>query len=210
LLKEETMSEKDKSNFLKGLRQALPIIDNTMLQMEQVKAYDTAQGKTPNYPELSSGGRVLVSVAGRAIAICQKFSYSIKAAEEEIRSIDNHIPWDIFIGQVTVRASLSQLVHPNNPAESEGIWSTMASIIHQPIIEIEIYDQLGARLFATRGMFVGMTSEMAQGGLTNRSLEFVGITYAHGVNQKYKPYSDSGKIAGYKEAANASLRKLGI
>lgn len=151
---------------------------------------DKALGRNPNtsLPQYFSGARAYVVVSGELIAVCQDFNYTIDFTPEETRTIDTHIPWDISVGQVSIRASLRQLIDPSESPESQGLWSNMASIIHQPLIELEVFDKLGQKMFYARGMFTRISGSVTIGALSNRSVDFVGTAYAHNVTQSFVPY----------------------
>lgn len=148
----------------------------------QGKNIDTA------FPKYFSGARAYVTISGELLAVCQDFNYTIDFTPEETRTIDTHIPWDISVGQVSIRASLRQLVDPAQSPESQGLWSNMASIIHQPLIELEVFDKLGQKMFYARGMFTRISGSVSTGALANRSIDFVGTAYAHNVTQSFVPY----------------------
>lgn len=148
------------------------------------------QGKNPDLvlPKYFSGARAYVTVSGELVAVCQDFNYTIEFTPEETRTIDTHVPWDISVGQVSIRASLRQLVDPAQSPESQGLWSNMASIVHQPLIELEVFDKLGQKMFYARGMFTRISGSVTVGALSNRSIDFVGTAYAHNVTQSFVPY----------------------
>lgn len=140
-----------------------------------------------------SGARAYVVVSGELIAVCQDFNYTIDFVPEETRTIDTHIPWDISVGQVSIRASLRQLIDPAESPESQGLWANMASIIHQPLIELEVFDKLGQRMFFARGMFTRISGSVTVGTLANRNVDFIGTAYAHNVSQTFVPYRKKDK-----------------
>lgn len=147
-------------------------------------------GRDPDVvmPKYYSGARAYVVLSGELVAVCQDFNYTIDFVPEETRTIDSHMPWDISVGQVSIRASLKQLVDPAESPESQGLWANMASIIHQPLVELEVFDKLGQRMFSARGMFTRISGSVTIGSLANRSVDFVGTSYAHNVTQTFVPY----------------------
>ena len=154
---------------------------------------DKALGKNPavTLPQYFSGARAYVTISGELLAVCQDFNYTLDFAPEETRTIDTHVPWDVSVGQVSIRASLRQLVDPSESPESQGLWSNMASIIHQPLIELEVFDKLGQKMFYARGMFTRISGSVTIGALSNRNIDFVGTAYAHNVTQSFVPYPNS-------------------
>jgi len=147
-------------------------------------------GRNPDVvmPKYHSGARAYVVVSGELVAVCQDFNYTIDFVPEETRTIDTHVPWDISVGQVSIRASLRQLVDPAQSPESQGLWANMASIIHQPLIELTVFDKLGQRMFYAKGMFTRISGSVTVGSLANRNVDFVGTAYAHNVTQTFFPY----------------------
>lgn len=159
---------------------------------ERIEAEENARkaGKDVNsaFPKYFSGARAYVTISGELVAVCQDFNYTIDFTPEETRTIDTHVPWDISVGQVSIRASLRQLVDPAQSPESQGLWANMASIIHQPLIELEVFDKLGQKMFYARGMFTRINGSVSTGSLANRSVDFVGTAYAHNTTQSFTPY----------------------
>lgn len=158
-------------------------------QAELVKAEaENFNGRNKIYPMVASGARAFIQVNNRPIALCLDFSYSITADIEEIRTIDNHLPYEININQVQIRGKLTKLVNPDSSMEADGLFHTMQSIIHQPIVEIAVTDANGNVQFFCKGMFVSMESRIALGQLTVASANFVGIQYQGHAFQGFKPY----------------------
>lgn len=159
---------------------------------ERLEAEESAakQGKDIDviFPKYFSGARAYIVISGELLAVCQDFNYTIDFTPEETRTIDTHVPWDISVGQVSIRASLRQLIDPAESPESQGLWSNMASIVHQPLVELEVFDKLGQKMFFARGMFTRISGSVSTGSLANRSVDFVGTAYAHNVTQSFTPY----------------------
>lgn len=191
-------------------------IENQRTNLERAKL-DAENNPNNKFPQYSSGSRSYISVKGLPIAVCMNMSWSVDTSYEEVRTIDTQLPWDISLGQISVKANLSQIIDPDTSAESQAIFSTMAQNMHQPFVTLEVYDKLGARLFYSKGMFVSMNSQMTVNGLSTRSVSFVGIVYAHNVDQKFVPYSPQGKISSLNDALNkatgaitGALGKVGL
>lgn len=159
---------------------------------ERIEAEDAAQKAGKNisqvFPRYFSGARAYVTISGELLAVCQDFNYTIDFTPDETRTIDTHVPWDISVGQVSIKASLRQLVDPAESPESQGLWANMASIIHQPLIELEVFDKLGQKMFYARGMFTRISGSVSTGSLANRSIDFTGTAYAHNTTQGFIPY----------------------
>lgn len=163
---------------------------DTALEYGEEAARQERAGRNPDVvmPKYHSGARAYVVVSGELVAVCQDFNYTVDFVPEETRTIDTHVPWDISVGQVSIRASLRQLIDPAESPESQGLWANMASIIHQPLVELEVFDKLGQRMFFARGMFTRISGSVTAGSLANRSVDFVGTAYAHNVTQTFVPY----------------------
>lgn len=166
------------------------LIGDLPFQYQEAVDREIRAGRNPDVtmPKYVSGARAYVTVSGELVAVCQDFNYTIDFTPEETRTIDTHVPWDISVGQVSIRASLRQLVDPSESPESQGLWANMASIIHQPLIELEVFDKLGQKMFYARGMFTRISGSITIGNLSNRSVDFVGTAYAHNVTQSFAPY----------------------
>lgn len=166
------------------------VLGDLPLDYQKAVEKEIAAGRNPKVtlPQYFSGARAYVVVSGELIAVCQDFNYTVDFTPEETRTIDTHVPWDISVGQVSIRASLRQLVDPSESPESQGLWSNMASIIHQPLVELEVFDKLGQRMFFAKGMFTRISGSVTIGSLSNRNIDFIGTAYAHNVTQSFIPY----------------------
>lgn len=142
-------------------------------------------------PELTSGARAVVFVGGQVIE-CTNVSFQTAVQTEVLQTVDTHIPWEVIPGQIAVAASLAEFVDPRTSAEKRGLFATMASFPHQPMVELQVFDKTGAELFASRGYFVRTSVSTGVGGLSQRSMEFVGVGYAHNVAQTFRPYDGTG------------------
>lgn len=165
-------------------------------------------GKSPaDLPQFLTGARAYISIGGKPYAIAQRVSYRIQANVEDVRTIDTPFPWELSVGQIYVHASLQGLIDPTRPAETESTWSNMASIIHQPLVTLEIFDKLGEKQFTSNGMFVSLTNSIGMGSAADRSVEFIGIMYAHNVEQKFTPYAQQNPVAAALSTAANTLKK---
>lgn len=190
------------AKFLRGVR-------NLQQAADQLK--NDLQDRTDQFaktPQFVVGGRAYIMVSGKPLALAQRCTWRTSVSADEIRTVDTHMSWDIAVGQTSIQVSLSELVDPNSPAETEGTWATMASLIHQPAIELEIFDKMGERIFFARGMFTSMSCGIGNGSLAERSLEFLGIAYAHNVDQSFKPYDPKNEIASAFKEASKKLRTI--
>jgi hypothetical protein len=197
----DTFTDKTKSSLEKMGRTATQ-------QAELIKA-ETESWGSKVYPMLASGARAFVQVNNTPLALCLDFSYSITADYEEIRTIDNHLPYEVNINQVRIQGKLTKLINPDSSMEAEGLFHTMQSIIHQPIVEILCTDANGNVQFFCKGMFTSMETRVAMGQLTVASANFVGIQYQNWVFQNFKPYdknsSAGGAIAKFKKMITGGL-----
>lgn len=176
-------------------------------------ATEIAKASTGNkfakFPQYASGARAYIIVKGQPLAVCLNFNCQVTAQHEEIRTIDTQFPWDISVGQVSITATLSQIVDPKTSAESQAIFATMAASAHQPYVSLEVYDKLGERQFYAKGMFLSHGLTTSVGSLINRTINFVGVAYAHNVDQSFKPYSDNSTLDNFKSLSNDLSRASG-
>lgn len=161
-------------------------VTNYSTQQKQLEEASTGVNKT--YPKYSTGARTFIQVAGKPLALAMEFNYNITAEAEEIRTIDSSFPWDIVVGQVKIAGTLKKIVDPDTSFESEGLFHTMQSIIHQPMIEILVQDVNGNAQFFARGMFTGVQGSFIRGQASVRSATFVGVAYQHWAYQPFTPY----------------------
>lgn len=179
---------------------------------QQVELFDqqVIQGRTGLFPSMSSGARTFITVNNQPIAMCLDFSYNIAAEYEEIRTIDSHLPYDINIGQVKISGRLTKLVNPDSSMEAEGLFHTMQSILHQPIVEMLVQDANGNTQFFCKGMFVSMESRVALGQLTVASANFVGIQYQNWVYQEFKPYDAASGPSKLLDKFKKAIKGFGV
>jgi hypothetical protein len=162
------------------------------------------------YPKYSSGARSYIRVAGTPIAVCQSFSWRIVSETTEIKTIDTNLPWDISFNQIGITATLNELVDPRGSLESEGLFHTFQSFIHQPFVEMQVLDATGSSLFFARGSFCGMSGSIRTGQLSNFSVDFKGVAYQHNVFQSFRPYSLVGSALNTGlQAVNTAVQDLG-
>lgn len=167
----------------------------TNIQRQRDRAVDALGGGNElKFPNMSSGSRSYIQVAGKPLALCMDFNYQITAETEEIRTIDTNLPWDVSIGQIRISATLRKFVHPDTSFEKEGLFHTMQSFIHQPFIEILVQDVNGNAQFYTKGMFTSVQGQFSRGNLTVRSANFVGVAYQHWVFQEFTPYPEQNEL----------------
>ena len=162
------------------------------------------------FPLYGSGARSYVRVAGTPIAVCQSFSWRVVADTSEIRTIDTNLPWDLVFNQISITANLSELMDPRGSLESQGLFHTIQSFIHQPFVEMQVLDAIGSNLFFARGAFVGMNGAVNTGQLSRFSVDFKGVAYQHNVFQQFKPYSNlGGAIGGALKGISGAISSLG-
>lgn len=169
---------------------------------------EAASGVNKTYPKYSSGARTFIQVAGQPLALAMEFNYTVTAETEEIRTIDTSFPWDIVVGQVKIAGTLRKIVDPDTSFESEGLFHTMQSIIHQPMIEILVQDVNGNAQFFSRGMFTGVQAGFVKGAVTIRSATFVGVSYQHWAYQPFDPYPQNNFGVTAQKKINELARKM--
>ena len=165
----------------------------------------TNTGQTPFY---STGARCLVRIGGKPAGICTSFSYNLSYNVEEIRTLDSNIPYDVDIAALTVRAQLNTIVDPTGGPEVTSMFATMASSVHQPLVEMQVLDRSGTSVFFTRGVFTSIGFNTGKGQLSSYSANFIGIFMQNYVDQSFVPYSTTGALSGVLSSATALLGSL--
>jgi hypothetical protein len=145
-------------------------------------------------PKYGSGARSLIKVGGKALGVALDFRWSVSATATEIRTIDTNIPWDLVPGQITISASLNQIIDPTESLEQYALFSTMQAMVHQPYVEIQVLDASLLNIFFARGMFTSVNGNISRGQLSSMSATFQGVMYQHNVYQQFTPYSASGDV----------------
>lgn len=193
-----------------GLKSVAPPQAMSTFSAQQQQLAEAAKGVNKTYPRYSTGARTFIQVAGKPLALAMEFNYTVTAETEEIRTIDTSFPWDIVVGQVKITGTLRKIVDPDTSFESEGLFHTMQSIIHQPMIEILVQDVNGNAQFFSRGMFTGVQSGFVKGAVTIRSANFVGVSYQHWAYQPFTPYPTGVSAMALKtqQAANKLARTM--
>ena len=148
-------------------------------------------------PFYSSGARTLIRVGGQPLGVAQSIRWSVSYNATPITTIDTPHPWDNDIGQVRIFAELSQIMDPTKGPEHDAMFAIMQAAVHQPLVDIQVMDRgFGTQIFTSRGMFTEVNGNLAVGDLGKWQVRFVGLTYQHYVEQKFKPYSAIAGAAG--------------
>ena len=148
----------------------------------------------PNFPLYSSGARSLMRVGGKSLGVSTDFKWDVQGPEEEIRTIDTNLPWDLSPGQVSITAQINNIIDPSSSMEAIGLFHTMQSIVHGPFVDIQVLDITGTTLFFARGKFTGVSGSVSRGQITNISARFQGVMYQHNVYQGFTPYSTTSLL----------------
>ena len=153
---------------------------------------DKGQGIVPFY---STGARSLIRIGGRPVGICTSMSYNLSYNVEEIRTIDTNVPWDLDVGAASIRAQLSTIVDPTGGPEFYSLFATLASSVHQPMVEMQVLDAAtGTSIFFARGVFSSVSFNTAKGSLSSWSANFTGTYFQNYVSQTFVPYSAVGRL----------------
>lgn len=150
-----------------------------------------SKGTPITLPEYSSGGRAKILINGNTIGAALDMSYSISANMTEVRTIDQFLPWEIVPGQMTIKASLRRIVHPDRSLGGDALYSTIQAYLHQPYASIEVRDLLGTVQFYAKGMFTDIQSNLQAGQITVEGVSFVGYYWRENVRQEYNPEPES-------------------
>ena len=162
--------------------------------------FSGATNPSSQLPYYGSGARSYIRVAGKPLGVCLDFKWQINIMTSEIRTIDTNLPWDLSPGQISIAATLNEIIDPTGSAEAQGLFSTIQSAVHQPYVEMEITDYNGATIFFARGMFTSLSGNIARGQLSSFSCGFIGVAYQHNVYQEFNPYT--GAAAGLGNAVS--------
>jgi len=147
------------------------------------------------FPFYSTGARSLIRIGGRPVGICTSMSYNLSYNVEEIRTIDTNAPWDLDIGAASIRAQLSTIVDPTGGPEFYSLFATLASSVHQPMVEMQVLDAAtGTSIFFARGVFSSVSFNTAKGSLSSWSANFTGTYFQNYVSQTFVPYSAVGRL----------------
>ncbi len=170
--------------------------------------FSEASKQIGQIPFYSTGARALVRIGGRPIGIAQEIKWTISYNAEPINTVDTVHAWDIDIGLSRINASLSSFIDPTKGPESDYMFHTMQSAIHQPFVEMQVLDKFGTSIFFAKGAFVSISGSVAKGQTSGWVAAFVGQAYQHYVVQSFKPYSTASKTAGLLNTALGNLSNL--
>lgn len=175
-------------------------------KLNPFSSLDKEKGRIPYW---STGARSFIRLGGRPVGICTDFRWQIAYTATPIQTIDSPHPWDIDIGQITINATLNNIIDPTAGPEATGMFHIMQSAVHQPMVELQVLDALGTSIFFARGMFTQVNGSIARGQVSTISAGFTGVAYQHYVTQQFKPYQGvagglSGLIGGLKGLASTA------
>lgn len=170
--------------------------------LESMNPFNTSK---PNLPRYGSGARSLIRIGGKPIAVAQSFRWQISYNATPIHTLDSLFPWDIDIGQVRINGRLEQIIDPTDSAEANGLFHTMQSVLHQPLVEMQVLDALGTSIFFCRGMFIELNGSLQQGQLGIQSVTFIGVAYQNNVFQEFQPYTG---VAGAADKLTSTVKNF--
>lgn len=170
--------------------------------MNPFSAAEKLKGKIPFW---STGARSFIRIGGRPVGVCTDFRWQITYTATPIHTIDTPHAWDIDVGQCAIVGTLNNILDPTKGPESTGLFHTMQSAVHQPLVEMQVLDATGTSIFFARGMFNQVNGSIARGQVSTISASFQGIAYQHYVTQTFKPYES---IAGAGSALIDGLQGL--
>ena len=174
--------------------------------LDKLNPFATTDLKLPTY---QSGARAFIRLGGKPLAVAQTFQWNVSYVATPIHSIDSLFPWDIDIGQVAIRGRIEQFMDPGESAESQLLFATMQSALHQPLVEMQVIDLLGTNVFFAGGFFLDLQSVIQKGALSLQSVGFIGTAYQHNVFQQFKPYSGVANTIGkYQKKAQKMVSKF--
>ena len=119
---------------IKGQEQQLQKINNS-LNPGAKQANGNAK------PYYATGGRCMIKIGGKSVAVCQDFRWQLSYTALPIHTIDTPFAWDIDIGQVNIQATLSKIFDPLKGPETDTLFAIMAAAVHQPMVELQVIYQ---------------------------------------------------------------------
>lgn len=161
--------------------------------------------KSPVFPQYSTGARARIKVNGNIIGAALDMSYSVSANITEVRTIDQFLPWELVPGQLTIKASLRRIVHPDRTLGGDALFSTIQAYLHQPYASLEVRDALGNVQFYAKGMFTDIQSNIQAGQITVEGVSFIGYYWRENVAQEYTPEPESAADKLKKRFSQNSL-----
>lgn len=176
-------------------------IMNTVEAVKNIKKAALTPEEFLKLPQFVSGARVYLMVGGQLIGLATSFQWSVNSSVEPILTVDSDIAWEVVPNSFSIRASISQIIDPDESAESQGLWATMRSSQHQPNMEISVFDKLGTNLVNIRGMPTQITHNIQAGQVATRNVSFVGYMFTHNVSQGFEPYDDAGFVKAMRRTA---------
>lgn len=197
-----------------GLVDGIGFWENTAQKVnEAMDPFDAVKKMAGTIPYWSTGARSMIRLGGKPVGVCTDFRWQVSYVATPINTIDTPHAWDIDIGQAGINGTLSNIFNPAEGPEALGMFHTMQSAVHQPMVEMQILDAMGTSLFFARGMFTTVNGSVSRGQLSNFSASFVGIAYQHYVSQQFKPYNSiagglSGLVGGLKNLASTATGGL--
>lgn len=176
-----------------------PIERNAEALTERLNPFSDLDNEIGRIPFYASGARAFLKIGGKPVGVARSIRWKVAYNATPINTIDSPHAWDIDIGQASVSAQLDRIMDPTRGPEAEGLFHTMKSAIHQPMVELQVIDrQLGTSIFFARGMFTEVDGSLAHGSLGSWSARFMGTAYQHYVSQQFKPYdSVAGALDGF-------------
>lgn len=159
-------------------------------------------GNTPYY---SSGGRTLIKLGGSPLGIAQSFTWKVSYSGQTINTIDASEAWDIDVGRLNISGTLTNIIDPTKGPETDLLFATMRSAVHQPLVEIQALDASGTSVFFAKGMFISIDGNIGRGQLSNLSAGFLGTFYQNYSSQAFTPYNS---VAGMADKISKNLKGL--
>lgn len=157
-------------------------------------------------PEFFTGARAKVLVNGSPIGAALEVNWNVSTNVEEIRTIDSSLPWELVPGQIQIKASLKRWIHPDRSLAGDGMFSTIASLLHQPYVSLELRDRLGNIIFYAKGMFVSMNGTVGNNTVGVQSVDFIGYYFRENVNQSFEVRDQKG--VSFDLSKNSAIKKF--
>ncbi len=124
-----------------------------------------------------TGARTIIKVNGKLVGFAFSVSWSITTEAQEIRTIDDPIPYELAPSYVSVSGSIGGFIIPGKSATAELIQSDIANFLTNKYITIEVRDSAtDTIIFKTnRAMVIGQQGSVRAENPSELSLTWKAI-----------------------------------
>lgn len=159
---------------------------------------------TKQKAKYSSGARTIIRINGVPLAFAFQVSWDITTAHQEIRTVDDYLPYELAPQMVQVTGSLGGWHIPDSGPTALNIQQNVLSFLFHRYITIEVRDRTtDALLFFTKNAVITSRSEsISTDNLSRLKLDFKAI----GWKDEKEPRLPNGVrgMQGKQDSANAT------